>query len=87
MRPDLVDARCNLGNLLLETGAIADARAAYEAALARRPALADALVGIGRCEEAEGRAGSAADWFRKALDAAPGHPLASRLLTALSPRN
>ena len=52
-----------------------------------RPALADALVGIGRCEEAEGRADSAANWYRKALDAAPGHPLASRLLTALSPRN
>ncbi|WP_207458736.1 tetratricopeptide repeat protein [Azospirillum sp. SYSU D00513] len=57
------------------------AMAAYRAALALRPALADAWNNIGGAEERLARYDSAAAFYRRALTAAPAEP---RILTNLA---
>lgn len=62
----------------LETFAPAQARRAYEKVLELDPGHADALVNLGRLLHEEGELESAADHYRRALEAAGGdHPTAA----------
>jgi tetratricopeptide (TPR) repeat protein len=83
--PGMAEAHCNLGNLLLERGAPADARANFDAALALQPNSWQALLGRGRCDEAEGDQDAATVWFRKAIGT--GDPMAAKFLTKVPRRN
>ncbi len=85
--PEWREARHNLANLLLERGQLTEARAGYEAVLGGdAPGAArdgDALVGLGRCAQAEGKFGAAEALYREALAANPGLTIARGNLAAI----
>lgn len=68
-----LDAQRRIGALFLEKYNAPEARASYELVLKRAPADPEALLGLARLEEFEGK-GSAMVTARKALEASPTHP-------------
>lgn len=72
LRPDVVEARVNLANLLAATGAHGDAEAAYREALALRRDLPEARFGLANVLRAQGKLEEAVTAYRAvlALDAA-----------------
>lgn len=60
----------------LETGAVADARHAFELAHAFHPASPDVLVGLARCSMAEGESDTAAALLDDAIRRCPDHKMA-----------
>lgn len=68
-----LDAQRRIGALFLEKYNAPEARASYELVLKRSPNDAEALLGLARVEEFEGK-GTAMLTARKALSAAPTHP-------------
>ncbi|MFN0044094.1 MAG: tetratricopeptide repeat-containing sulfotransferase family protein [Alphaproteobacteria bacterium] len=80
--PEWREARHNLANLLLERGQLAEARAHYEAVLTGARD-GEALVGLGRCAQAEGKFGEAEALYREALGANPDLASAQRNLAAI----
>jgi len=67
LRPEVVEARVNLANLLAIIGAPADAEAAYREALARRRDLPEARFGLANALRAQGRLEEAVDAYRAGL--------------------
>ncbi len=65
-----------LGVALAESGRGADARAAFEKALAQDPRNAEAAFDLGNLSLQEGRTEDAVGWFQKAADWGPGNPAA-----------
>jgi len=63
--------RVQLGHVLLATGDLAGAEAAYRDALAALPAYHPALAGAGAVQAARGRLQEAAGFYHKALDVVP----------------
>lgn len=68
-----LDAQRRIGALFLEKYNAPEARASFELVLKRAPADPEALLGLARVEEFEGK-GSAMVTARKALAASPTHP-------------
>jgi len=68
-----LDAQRRIGALFLEKYNAPEARASFELVLKRAPADPEALLGLARVEEFEGK-GSAMVTARRALAAAPTHP-------------
>jgi tetratricopeptide (TPR) repeat protein len=64
----LLPARELQGDLLLEVGRYAEARAAYEATLKKEPRRARALLGAARAAERAGDAAAAAERYRELLE-------------------
>jgi tetratricopeptide (TPR) repeat protein len=65
--PACTEAYCNLGNILLQQGRIADAIADYREALRTNPASANAHYNLGNAEAQQGRIEEAAGEYREAL--------------------
>ena len=59
------------GDMLLQNGDYADAREAYESALAQSPGRLWSLYGAGRSAELSGDSQAAADYFRRLLENCP----------------
>lgn len=64
----------NLGNLLLETGALDEARAAFETAIALDPGFAQAHKNLGNAFHFAGDPAAAAAVYRHALELTPDDP-------------
>ncbi len=64
LRPDVVEARVNLANLLSASGAHADAEGLYREALALRRDLPEARFGLGNALRAQGRLEEAVAAYR-----------------------
>lgn len=69
--PALASAYLNLGNALLESGKIADARSAYEKAATLAPADPRTHYSVGLAEERAGKLEAAARQYRKAVETDP----------------
>ena len=80
--PSLLTARVRVGTLFLEKYNAPDAKSSFEEVLARVPSHAEALLGMARVQEFEGR-GEAMATVRKALEANPAltaaHTMQARL--------
>ena len=77
-----LEAQRRIGALFLEKYNAPEARASYELVLKRAPTDVEALLGLARVEEFEGK-GSAMTTARKALAAAPAHPEALTYIARL----
>jgi tetratricopeptide (TPR) repeat protein len=71
-----------IGDIHLATGRIAEARAAFEAAVARDPAAWQAQESLARIAESEGRISDAMDLFARAIAGGPSDRLFPRLQLA-----
>ena len=67
LRPDVAEARVNLGNLLSATGAHGDAQVVYREALAMRRDLPEARFGLANSLRAQGRLDEAVAAYRAVL--------------------
>ena len=76
--PYVIPSEELLGEALIEAGLFAEAEAAYEAALTRRPNRVQALLGLARARAAGGDGAGAAEAYRQLLGswhaADPNHP-------------
>ena len=72
MRPELVDARVNLGILLVKEGMIEEARKEYLAALRAVPNLAEAHFSLGNLYLREGKLEEARRHLSEAVQADAG---------------
>jgi Flp pilus assembly protein TadD len=76
MRPDVVEARVNLANLLAATGAHAEAEIVYRGAVALRRDLPEAHFGLANMLRAQGKMEEAVTAYRAALALNPANPAA-----------
>ena len=76
LRPDVVEARVNLANLLAATGAHADAEAVFRQALGLRGDLPEARFGLANALRAQGKMEEAVAAYRAVLALAPSNPAA-----------
>ena len=67
IRPDLVEAHDNLGNVLAARGQVSEAMAHYRTALEIQPGFAEAHVNLGNVLAGRGEIDEAMLHFRKAL--------------------
>jgi len=85
--PKHVDAHVNLGRLLHEDGAAADAEKHYRAALSADPAHAVAAFNLGVALDDLGRLAEAAEAYRRAIELDPDNPDAHYNLAGILERN
>ncbi|HUI76583.1 MAG TPA: tetratricopeptide repeat protein [Bryobacteraceae bacterium] len=71
IRPDYAPAVLRRGDLLFQMGRFQESAAAYESVLAKDPASADALYGLGRVRYAQHDMSAAEDLYRRASQAYP----------------
>ena len=76
LRPDVVEARVNLANLLSATGAHADAETVYREALGLRRDLPEARFGLANALRAQGRLEDAVAAYRAVLAQNAANPAA-----------
>ncbi len=71
IRSDYAPAISKRGDLLFQSGRIAESAAAYESLLAQNPSSAEALYGLARAKYAQEDVSGALDLYRRACDAYP----------------
>jgi tetratricopeptide (TPR) repeat protein len=74
LRPGWITARANLAHALLELGRPAEARRVFDAVLAERPRMPEALFGLAECLDELGDGEGAQARYREFLDTRLGRP-------------
>lgn len=83
LRPDELESRFNLGNLLLRRRDLEGAKAMYEGVLERSPGLAPAVLNLAVVYELQGDVEGARRWYVRLGELEPGSPAAEAGLRRL----